>query len=43
MKEIGGYIELDTYTGREYHEGALALNSGRNALIYLIVSAILLL
>ena len=36
MKEIGGYIELDTYIGREYHEGALALNSGRNALIYLI-------
>lgn len=36
MKEIGGYIELDTYTGREFHEDALALNCGRNALVYLI-------
>ena len=36
MKEIGGYIELDTYTGKEYHEDAVALNCGRNALIYLI-------
>lgn len=36
MKEIGGYIELDTYTGKEYHEGAFALNCGRNALVYLI-------
>ena len=38
MKEIGGYIELDTYTGRMLHEGALALNCGRNALAYLIRS-----
>lgn len=36
MKEIGGYIELDTYTGKEYHASAFALNCGRNALIYLI-------
>ncbi len=36
MKEIGGYIELDTYTGKEFHPNALALNCGRSALIYLI-------
>lgn len=36
MREIGGYIELDTYKGKEYHENVLALNCGRNALAYLI-------
>lgn len=36
MKEIGGYIELDAYSGKEYHSKAVALNCGRNALIYLI-------
>ena len=36
MKEIGGYIELDTYTLPMRHEDALALNCGRNALAYLI-------
>lgn len=35
MKEIGGYIELDTYRGPMLHEGAVALNCGRNALAYL--------
>ena len=35
-KEIGGYIELDTYRLPMLHEGALALNCGRNALAYLI-------
>ena len=35
MKEIGGYIELDTYRLPMLHEGAIALNSGRNALAYL--------
>lgn len=34
--EIGGYIELDTYTGSEFHTEALALNCGRSCLAYLI-------
>ncbi len=36
MKEIGGYIELDTYCLPMLHEGAIALNCGRNALSYLL-------
>lgn len=36
MKEYGGYIELDTYRGREYYPELLALNSGRGALRFLI-------
>lgn len=36
MKEIGGYIELDSYRLPMLHEGAVALNCGRNALAYLI-------
>ena len=36
MKEIGGYIELDRVNGAMLHEGARALNCGRNALAYLI-------
>lgn len=36
MKEIGGYFGLEAFSGREYHENLLALNSGRNALAYLI-------
>lgn len=35
MREIGGYIELDTYHLPMLHEGAIALNCGRNALAYL--------
>ena len=35
-KEIGGYIELDTYHLPMLHEGAVALNCGRNALAYVI-------
>ncbi len=38
MKEIGGYIELDTYSLPAPHENAIALNSGRNALAYLFKS-----
>lgn len=38
MKEIGGYIELDSYTGAEYHQPQFALNCGRNALAYLFES-----
>lgn len=36
MREIGGYIELDRYAQPMLHEGALALNCGRNCLAYLI-------
>lgn len=36
LKEIGGYIELDRYFGKEYHNKAISLNSGRHALEYLI-------
>lgn len=36
MKEVGGYIELDRYRLPMLHEGALALNCGRNCLAYLI-------
>lgn len=36
MKEIGGYIELDTYRGKMLYEDALKLNCGRNALECLI-------
>lgn len=36
MKEIGGYIELDSYHLPMLHDGAVALNCGRNALAYLI-------
>lgn len=35
MKEIGGYIELDSYHLPMRHEGAIALNCGRNCLAYL--------
>lgn len=36
MKEIGGYVELDTYNLPMLHDGAIALNCGRNALAYLL-------
>ena len=36
MQEFGGYIELDKYELPLLHEGAIALNCGRNALAYLI-------
>lgn len=35
-KEIGGYLELDKYGQEMLHEGAAALNCGRNCLAYLI-------
>ena len=35
MKEIGGYIEFETYYGSEYHNG-IRLNCGRNCLAFLI-------
>lgn len=34
-RKIGGYIEFEHYSGTIYHECAVALNSGRNALAYL--------
>lgn len=36
MKEIGGYIELDTYSGEMLYDDGIKLNCGRNALAYLI-------
>ena len=36
MKEYGGYFELDTYRLPMLHDGAIALNCGRNCLAYLI-------
>lgn len=36
MREIGGYIELDSYRLPMLHEGAIALNCGRNALAWLL-------
>ena len=38
MREIGGYIELDTYHLPMLHEDAIALNCGRNCLAYLFKS-----
>lgn len=38
MREIGGYIELDTYHLPMLHENAIALNCGRNCLAYLFKS-----
>lgn len=34
--EIGGFIEFPSFKGRLYHDNALALNSARNCLAYLI-------
>lgn len=36
MKEIGGYLELDTYNLPLFHKKALKFNCGRNCLAYLI-------
>lgn len=36
MREIGGYIELDAYTGKMLHDDGIKLNCGRNALAYII-------
>lgn len=36
MKEIGGYIELDTYNRPMLHDDGVKLNCGRNALAYII-------
>lgn len=34
--EIGGYLELEHFDGREYHEGAVCLNAARSCLLYLL-------
>lgn len=36
MKEIGGYIELENFTGEMMYNDAVKLNSARNALEYII-------
>lgn len=38
LKEIGGYIEVDLPCRRKLHEGAVALNSGRSCVAYLLES-----
>ncbi|MCR5421565.1 MAG: hypothetical protein K6E98_11200, partial [Lachnospiraceae bacterium] len=35
MNEIGGYFELEKFSGEHYHKNAIALNCGRGCLIYL--------
>lgn len=39
MKEIGGYLELERFTGSEYHTNMVKLNLGRTALLYLLKCA----
>ena len=36
MKEIGGYFGLEQLISNEYYKDLIALNSGRNALLYLL-------
>ena len=36
MKEIGGYFELDQFVKKPYHNNMIKLNTGRNALVYLV-------
>jgi len=36
MKEIGGYLELELRRGEEYHDNAIRLNTGRNALEFIL-------
>jgi len=36
IKEIGGYLELEQFSGAEYHKDAIGVNSGRNALLYIL-------
>lgn len=38
MKSIGGYFELELPQGAEYHSQAIALNTGRNALEYILLA-----
>lgn len=36
MKEIGGYFGLEHFSGTEYYPELVAVNNGRNALLYLL-------
>mgnify|MGYP000882286192 CR=1 FL=1 len=36
MKEIGGYFGLEQLVNNEYHRDLIALNTGRNALLYVL-------
>lgn len=36
MKEIGGYFGLEQFPDKSYHPGLVAVNSGRNALLYIV-------
>lgn len=38
MREIGGYFALEELIGKEYHENCICVNSGRNALLYILKS-----
>lgn len=38
MREIGGYFELEIHKKNEYHSDAIRLNTGRNALKYIILA-----
>lgn len=35
-KEIGGYFQLERFYGHEYYADLIALNTGRNALLYIL-------
>lgn len=37
-REIGGYLQMETYEGREYHPGLYAFNLGRCAITYFFQS-----
>lgn len=36
MKEIGGYFGLESFLGQEYYADLTGVNSGRNALLYIL-------
>lgn len=38
MKEFGGFLELEINQKKEYHSKAIKLNSGRNALKYILMA-----
>lgn len=38
MKEIGGYLELEQFYGKEYYSDLIAVNNGRCALLYILKS-----
>lgn len=38
MNEIGGYLELEGYNGKEYYEDFIRLNTGRNGILFAILA-----